>query len=88
MNMKKILFLTFFFLMAISSFAQESQHLEFKGVPLDGKLSSFVSKLEKKSFTFKEYARDYVAVMKGGFAGDYVTIYIYLQLPNLKLYGK
>ena len=87
MNMKKILFLTFFFLMAISSFAQESQHLEFKGVPLDGKLSSFVSKLEKKSFTFKEYARDYVAVMKGGFAVDYVTIYIFAT-PKSKIVWK
>lgn len=30
--MKKVLFLTICFLMAISSFAQESQHLEFKEI--------------------------------------------------------
>lgn len=87
MNMKKVLFLTICFLMAISSFAQESQHLEFKGVPLDGKLSDFISKLEKKSFVLKEYARDYVAVMKGNFAGDYVTIYV-LATPKSKIVWK
>nr|DAI83728.1 MAG TPA: hypothetical protein [Caudoviricetes sp.] len=85
--MKKVLFLTICFLMAISSFAQESQHLEFKGVPLDGKLSDFVSKLEKKSFVLKEYARDYVAVMKGNFAGDYVTIYVFAT-PKSKIVWK
>lgn len=74
--MKKILFLLIGFIIALPSFAQESQHLEFKGIPLDGKLSDFVSKLSKEGFTFKEYARDYVAVMEGNFAGNNATIYI------------
>lgn len=86
--MKKIFFILIGFIVALSSFAQDSQHLEFKGIPLDGKLSDFVSKLSKEGFTFKEYARDYVAVLEGNFAGNYATIYIYWQLLNPKLYGK
>lgn len=70
----------------ISSFAQSS-HLEFKNIPIDGKLSDFVSKLEKEGFVFKKYARDYVAVMEGVFAGNYATIYI-LATPESKIVWK
>lgn len=75
--MKKILFLLISFIIVLPSFAQDSLHLEFKGIPLDGKLSDFVLQLSKEGFTFKEYARDYIAVMEGFFAGDYATIYIF-----------
>ncbi|RHJ67655.1 hypothetical protein DW110_03190 [Phocaeicola plebeius] len=86
-NMKKIFFILIGFIVALSSFAQDSQHLEFKGIPLDGKLSDFVSKLSKEGFTFKEYARDYVAVLEGNFAGNYATIYI-LATPKSKTVWK
>lgn len=85
--MRKILFLLIGLIIALSSFAQDSQHLEFKGIPLDGKLSDFVSKLSKEGFTFKEYALDYVAVMEGNFAGNYATIYI-LATPKSKIVWK
>lgn len=85
--MKKIFFILIGFIVALSSFAQDSQHLEFKGIPLDGKLSDFVSKLSKEGFTFKEYARDYVAVLEGNFAGNYATIYI-LATPKSKTVWK
>lgn len=85
--MKKVLFLLIGFVITLSSFAQESQHLEFKGIPLDGKLSDFVSKLSNEGFAFKEYARDYVAVMEGNFAGNYATIYI-LATPKSKTVWK
>lgn len=85
--MKKILFLLICFIVALSSFAQDFQHLEFKGIPLDGKLSDFVSKLSQEGFTLKEYAEDHIAVMEGNFAGDYATIYI-LATPKSKIVWK
>ena len=85
--MKKILFLLIGFVIALSSFAQDPQHLEFKGISLDGKLSDFVSRLSKEGFTFKGYVRDYVAVMEGIFAGNYATIHI-LATPKSKIVWK
>lgn len=85
--MKNKLLIMLSLVIALSSFAQNSQHLEFKGIPLDGKLSDFVTQLEKEGFTFKEYARDYVAIMEGVFAGDYATIYI-LATPKSKTVWK
>lgn len=74
--MKKIMMLITCFFIVVSSFSQSS-HIEFKGIPLDGKLSDFVSKLGKEGFTFEEYVDEgTIAIMKGDFAGDNVKTYI------------
>lgn len=84
--MKKVLLMIACMLIAINSFSQSS-HIEFKGIPLDGQLSDFVSKLQKQGFTFNKYLRDYVVIMEGVFAGKYATIYV-LATPKSKIVWK
>lgn len=53
----------------MASFAQNSnEHLTFKGVPIDGTLKEFVSKMESKGFTFVENMNG-TAALRGDFAG-------------------
>ena len=49
------------------TFAQTSEHLSFKGVPIDGTLNVYVSKMEKGGFTLIG-TEDGVAMLKGDFA--------------------
>jgi hypothetical protein len=65
--MKTKIFTLILSLTAMLTFAQTSEHLSFKGVPIDGTLSDYVSKMEKNGFTLigKE---DGVAMLKGDFA--------------------
>ena len=63
--MKK--FIVAILLMAgMTAFAQTG-HMTFKGVPIDGNLSSFVSKLKQKGFTVLHSEKG-TAVLKGDFA--------------------
>ncbi|MGQ1788518.1 hypothetical protein [Saccharicrinis sp. GN24d3] len=62
----KVLTLTLL-LMSLLVFAQESKHLSFKGVPIDGTLNEYVSKMEKTGFTLAG-KEDGVAILEGEFA--------------------
>jgi len=68
--MKKIIILVIVALTTIISFAQtqSSEHLVFKGVPIDGKLSEYVAKMKQNGFTIIR-TEDGVAMLKGDFAG-------------------
>ena len=52
----------------LSSFAQTTEHLKFKGVPIDGTLSEYVLKMKQAGFQLIE-TDDGVAVLEGEFAG-------------------
>jgi len=65
--MKKILILVIVALSTILSFAQNSQHLSFKGVPIDGTLNEYVAKMKQSGFTHIG-TEDGVAMLKGDFA--------------------
>lgn len=66
--MKKIV-VTLFLLMSFTlTFAQSSEHLKFKGVPIDGTLSEYVSKMKQAGFQLVEID-DGVALLEGEFAG-------------------
>ncbi len=66
--MKK-LFVTLFLLMFCTlAFAQDSEHLKFKGVPIDGTLSEYVSKMKQAGFQLVG-TDDGVALLEGEFAG-------------------
>lgn len=66
--MKKIV-VTLFLLMSFTLiFAQSSEHLKFKGVPIDGTLSEYVSKMKQAGFQLIE-TDDGEAVLEGEFAG-------------------
>lgn len=56
-------------MMFTTAFAQtESEHLTFKGVPIDGSLNSFVQKMKQKGFTYDDTYNNTV-LMKGSFSG-------------------
>ena len=66
--MKKIV-VTLFLLMSFTlTFAQSSEHLKFKGVPIDGTLNEYVSKMKQAGFQLIE-TDDGVALLEGEFAG-------------------
>ena len=67
--MKRILLGIFFTLCVLTTSGQTaSEHLKFKGIPIDGTLESFVGKLKKKGY--EEYGRDgNLTVLEGEFAG-------------------
>ena len=65
--MKKILFSIVSILFAISAIAQ-SEHLSFKGVPIDGTLDQYVTKMKTAGFTYIGQ-QDGTAIMQGDFAG-------------------
>ena len=67
--MKKIIAtLSFLMILISSSFAQNFEHLKFKGVPIDGTLNEYVSKMKQAGFVL-EGTEDGVALLSGEFAG-------------------
>lgn len=67
--MKKIILLMLVFFASIS-YAQgtSAEHMTFKGIPIDGSLSSFISKMKSENFTYIG-TQDGVAIFQGDFAG-------------------
>ena len=70
--MKKMRSTLFFTAIAITSFAQvnqdTTQHLSFKGVPIDGTLDDYVFKMKQNGFTHIQ-TKDGTAMLNGDFAG-------------------
>lgn len=70
--MKKVIVLIYIYLSALSAYAQNiadsSKHLTFKGVPLDGSLDQFVSKMKQSGFKVLS-SGDGIAALEGDFAG-------------------
>ncbi|MDR3047693.1 MAG: hypothetical protein LBU51_08825 [Bacteroidales bacterium] len=67
--MKRIIILPIIVLFTMISFAQTqpSEHLAFKGVPIDVTLNEYVSKMKQSGFTLIS-TEDGVAMLKGDFA--------------------
>lgn len=67
--MKKIFFMLYlaFTVFATASAQNVSEHMTFKGIPIDGTLNSFVTKLKQKGFTYIS-TDDGVAMFRGDFA--------------------
>lgn len=67
--MKKIMTSLIVTFIAMSSFVQiqSSAHLTFKGVPIDGSLNEYVSKMKQNGFTLIR-TEDEVAMLNGDFA--------------------
>ena len=70
--MKSIISSLLFALITITSFAQNKSetagHLTFKGVPIDGTLYEFVSKMKKSGFSHVA-TEEGIAILEGDFAG-------------------
>ncbi|GAP43596.1 hypothetical protein TBC1_111752 [Lentimicrobium saccharophilum] len=69
--MKQILISSIIALSIITSFAQtqSSDHLTFKGVPIDGTLNEYVAKMKQNGFTLVKI-KDGVAILRGDFAAS------------------
>lgn len=70
--MKKVFSLLLFTVIVLTGFAQvkqdADQHLVFKGVPIDGTLDDYVSKMKQNGFTHAQ-TQDGTAILNGDFAG-------------------
>ena len=47
----------------------QSEHLTFKGVPIDGTLDAYVEKMKKAGFEYAGMFDDWTAILQGDFAG-------------------
>lgn len=65
--MRRVLTTIISLIFATTVFAQET-HLKFKGVPIDGSLTEFVSKMKTAGFTHIG-TKDGIAILEGDFAG-------------------
>ena len=69
--MKKIFCTLFFAVVGLTSFAQSksdsSKHLSFKGVPINGTLAEYVSKMTMSGFTLTE-SENGISILQGDFA--------------------
>lgn len=72
--MKKLVLLFVAMLMSTTFFAQE--HLDFRGVPIDGHIDNFVSKMEGLGYTLDNKS-DKSAKMSGQFTGRNVELWIF-----------
>ncbi len=70
--MKQVFSLLLFTVIVMTGLAQvkqdTSQHLAFKGVPIDGTLNDYVSKMKQNGFTHTQ-TKDGTAILNGDFAG-------------------
>lgn len=67
--MKKIVSIIAMLILTTSAFCQEAaNHLKFKGVPIDGTLNEYVSKMKQKGFRYQG-TEDGIALLEGDFAG-------------------
>ena len=81
--MKRISLVIITILASLSVFAQtKSQHLTFKGVPIDGSLNQFVANMKAKGFV-GSVDKDGIASLKGDFAG-YKGCYVIVSTLNNK----
>ena len=61
---------------------ESSEHLTFNGIPIDGTLEQFVTKMVESGFTFVDDTLDYRATLLGSFAGKDCIVYVYTHEKN------
>ena len=71
--MKRFVFL--FLFMAVATIMMAQEHLEFKGISINGSTSDFVSKLKGKGFT-QVYNSGFNYALEGKFTEQSVTVYV------------
>lgn len=67
-NMKTICLVFIFVIRSAFTFAQTTEHLSFKGVPINGTLNQYISKMKQTGFTHIR-TEDGMALLTGDFAG-------------------
>ena len=74
--MKRVLFLAIAFLLSITASAQ-TEHLKFKGIPIDGDFKAFAQKLVQKGFKQVEATPDGIILTGTFMATPGVTVVVY-----------
>ena len=76
MKMNKYLLLCFLTLTCAVGFAQQAQHVVFKGIPLGGNLDTFRQQMLEKGFALNDRRTDAPGTCSfvGKFAGDFVEV--------------
>ena len=78
--MKKLVLLFAAMLMSTMLFAQE--HLDFRGIPIDGHIDEFISKMKELGYKMADKI-DGIAIMEGKFTNKNVNLFIvYTQETN------
>lgn len=78
--MKKMILAVVCCLLAITTIAQNDEHMTFKGIPMDGTLKHFTSKLKSKGYELVGLQPG-TSVLEGEFAG-YKNCSIYVMADN------
>ena len=74
----RTLFLSFLaVIMVMSTFAQTSEHMSFKGVPIDGTLNEYVAKMKQSGFQYLG-AEDGTAILNGDLLAIRIAILAFL----------
>ena len=74
--MKKLLFVLMFCMVSLIVHAQEVEHLQFMGIPIDGKIKDFQSQLSEKGFKRQSYSNDGTRKYNGVFSGEDVELHV------------
>lgn len=82
--MKNLLFTLILFSFAIASFAQE--HLSFKGIPIEGSMTSFCQKLKAKGFT-PIGSDNNITMFTGDFTGKKSTVGVIASDDNKNVFS-
>lgn len=81
----KRLVLILFALFHMGVNAQTKSHLEFKGIPITGNITSIVSKLKTQGYELTE-SRDDCAELKGQFANEKCTVVVHATPKSKTVY--
>ena len=77
-------------LMIITPAFSQVEHLKFMGIPLDGSISTFQSKLTAKGINYDAYASKILPkgcrAFKGVFSGEKASIYVYYNEKTKTVY--
>lgn len=89
--MKKIFFIWLFALVTIGAFSQNvAEHLSFMGIPINGTITQFQSKLQGKGCVLDKAISQSLSVgcraFKGKFAGEKVDVYVYYNETTKNVY--
>lgn len=83
--MKKLLIL-FMTVMALTVNAKTTQHIQFMGVPLNGTVKSFVTKMQNKGFTIDTKFDDGNIMMRGTFTNRDIELFIFGTPESKQVY--
>lgn len=78
--MKKFVLIVVSCLIGITTLAQKDEHMTFKGIPMDGKLKHFTTKLKSKGYDLVGLQQG-TSILEGEFAG-YKNCSIYVMADN------